>query len=420
MSIEGLEMTTRGTESGGTATLPAPPTGPSQSGQESAPPPPVITPTPEPKVEVTPSKPDTFMADLVKNFEKSVPQEPEPPAKEPPPASQKPPEPPKEVVPPPDAAKDEFGLPEPPKAFTESAKRHWKGIRDSAHQQIQQRENRIKDLERELSSHREALTTDQTDLGKVKEQLAQAQAIIEQTAIERSPVFKEKVLDQEEVVRTRLSKEVEGTSVTPNDVARLINGDTAAREEILEGHNLSAYRKAKVIDWLNAWDKVQDNKNSMLANGRQSREAYLRRQQEEADARKAQFMRESTQFFEDEMTTFAPTLEPYQRVEGDQSWNQAVDLIKTYARKIFNGNIEKKALAQAAIMAPAAAVYHKIIVPNLIARVRELEGQVNRMRGVSPTVADRGGDQTEPSSLSSPSGDFVKNLVERFRKESGT
>jgi hypothetical protein len=413
MSLEGLEMTTRGAESGGTATLPEPPPAP-------APPTPVITPTPEPKVTVTPSQPDTFMADIVKSFEKSVPVEPEPPPAKPTEAPQKPTETTKTEAPPSDTTKDDFGLPTPPEGFSARGKSWWNGIRDKAHQEIRTRENRIKDLERELTTHREALTTDQTDLNKIKEELAQSRSIIEQTAIERSSMFKEKVLDQEEAVRTRLAKEVEGTSVTPNDVARLINGDTAAREEILEGHNLSAYRKAKVIDWLGNWDKIQEDKNALLANGRQSREEYLRRQKADEDARKAQFIRESTQSFEDEMTTFAPTLEPYQRIEGNQGWNQTVDLIKTYARKIFNGNVDRQALAQVAILAPAAAVYQKVIVPQLATRIRELEAQVDRMRGVSPGVADRGADRGEPSSLSSPSGDFVKNLVERFRKESGT
>jgi 2-succinyl-5-enolpyruvyl-6-hydroxy-3-cyclohexene-1-carboxylate synthase len=173
-----------------------------------------------------------------------------------------------------------------------------------------------------------------------------------------------------------------------------------------------------VVDLLERWDEVEDQRNSILANGRQSYQEHVRKLQLEEEGRKAQFVRESTAMFEDAMTTLAPKIDPYQPIEGNQQWNESIPHLKQAARKIFNGEVDKKTLAEVAILAPAAVVYHRVIVPAAMKRIQELTAQIERMRGLSPTVSDRGGDtaQLPPKSAT---GDFVKELVDRFRKESG-
>ncbi len=420
MSLDNLgEFSNRGgdtTQTTVTAEPPAAGTGEPQGTQTQ----PVTTPpavtTPEPKIET--SKPESFMADIVTAFQKSIPEE--PPVQEP---AQKTttaePEPKPTETKPEEKTGDDFGLPEPPTNLTERGKRSWRSYQEKAHQAIGQREKRIKELQGEINAQKEALTVDQDEVGKLKSELANAHKTLEQTAIERSPMFKEKVLDQQESIKGRLAKIAEGTSLTASDVNRLINGDLGTREEMLQAHPLSPMRQQQVVDLLERWDQVEEQRNSMLTNGKASYQEHLRKLQLEEEGRKAQFVRESTAIFEDALTVLAPKIEPYQPIEGNQQWNDSIPVLKQSARKIFNGEVDKKVLAEVAILAPAAVVYQRVILPAAFKRIQELTQQIERMRGVNPSITDRGGDSASPTITKSGSGDFVKDLVDRFRKEAG-
>jgi len=72
---------------------------------------------------------------------------------------------------------------------------------------------------------------------------------------------------------------------------------------------------------------------------------------------------------------------------------------------------------------PVASSFGQATIQGAQARIQELEAQVAKMRGVTPTVRDRGADVPAPGSppsggLSS-NGDFVKSLVSKFQKETG-
>lgn len=418
MSLDNLgEFSNRGSDTT-QATVTAEP--PAQTG---TPPPaqPVIQPAQEPRPTVTEAKPDTFMSDIVTAFQKSIPED-QPTVQEPAKPTEKDqaePEAKPTDTKPEERPSDDFGLPEAPTNLTERGKRSWRSYQEKAHQAIQQREKRIKELTSEIHAQKEALTTDQDEVGKLKSELANAHKVLEQTAIERSPMFKEKILDQQESIKGRLGKIAEGTSLSANDVNRLINGDLAAREEMLAAHPLSPMRQQQVVDLLERWDQVEEQRTSMLANGRQSYQEHVRKLQMDEEARKAQFVRESTALFEDALTVLAPKIEPYQPIEGNQQWNDSIPVLKQHARKIFNGEVDKKVLAEVAILAPAAVVYQKVILPAAFKRIQELSQQIERMRGVNPSITDRGGDSATPTTVKTGSGDFVKDLVDRFRKEAG-
>src|SRR6266853_3103326 len=118
MSLDNLgEFTNRGSETQtATVTTEPPPTGapaPEAGQQQSAAPapPPTLQPTPEPKPEVTPSKPETFMADILKTFKETVPNDTQPPIQEPKRPTEKR-ESPTDGKQPETTKRDEYGLPE--------------------------------------------------------------------------------------------------------------------------------------------------------------------------------------------------------------------------------------------------------------------------------------------------------------------
>jgi hypothetical protein len=121
------------------------------------------------------------------------------------------------------------------------------------------------------------------------------------------------------------------------------------------------------------------------------------------------------------MALCAPKLEPYCEMPGNADWNTHSQQLRAAARQIYDGNVSRETLAQVAILAPAAVTFQKLL-QLAQAKIVELQSQVARLQGVSPTVRDTGGDSSAPGtspSLSSPSGDFVKDLVAKFQKSTG-
>jgi len=98
--------------------------------------------------------------------------------------------------------------------------------------QLEAREKIIRDLQTQLSDKDKTHSGQAEEFTRLKDELTNANKVLEQTAIERSPMFKEKILDQQETVRTRLGKIIEGTSLNPSDINRLIGGDLASRQSV--------------------------------------------------------------------------------------------------------------------------------------------------------------------------------------------
>jgi type II secretory pathway component PulM len=76
-------------------------------------------------------------------------------------------------------------------------------------------------------------------------------------------------------------------------------------------------------------------------------------------------------------------------------------------------------VAQAAILAPAAIAYQNLL-RNAYSQIEELKTQVAKLKGLQPEVRDTGADVAQPGRiLSSPNGDFVKDLVNKFQQSTG-
>jgi hypothetical protein len=397
------------------------PNTPPPAQQPVPPPPPQPTPTPPlvpppvPPLAAEPPKTD-LISDLSKAFAKDIGEVPTPSQAEPPKPDETRPvsEPPKEKT-----WRDQ----EPPAHVTKKVQEDWRTFKAKAQADVDARDARIKALESELNETKKAAPNLQTELDQVKGQLTATNQIVERVALERSPLFKSKVIDQEELIRSRLAKIIPGTGITEQEAANLLRGDLTTREGILENRPMTAMRRTQIVDLLGKWDVVAEERDRMLARGKESLTEFLKEQQAAEESRRAQYMRESEKVFDDQEALCTPKLEPYVRIDGNEDWNRNTLALRQAARRIYSGSVDRQTLAQVALLAPAAIVYQKLLQGSM-ARIQELEAQVNKMRGVVPTVRDRGADAPTPGSpasggLSSPNGDFVKSLVSRFQKETG-
>lgn len=361
-----------------------------------------------PKVDPKPLEPppgSNFMADLTKAFQKEVGE-----GQQPPPATAEPAPKPVETPPP---AETKPPLPEPPETFTPKAKERWRAREEDWHKERSTLQSKQKELEGRLEPSAKRILELEGELAKARETLTERNHALERFDVEHSPLFKEKVLEPEESVRNRLAKQ----DLQPNEIAALLSGNITHREQILENPRISSYRKGQIIQLLDKWDEVQDTRQQMVSNGKKSLEDYARQQAETESNRKAQFIREAQQVYEDESAQLMGKLEPFVEIPDNKEWNDAVAQRKTWAKALYSGAIDRQTLARAAMWAAAGPVYRELLGMAL-SRVQELNTAVEKMRGVQPTVRDSGGDTqiiqpTRPIS----DGDFVKNLVERFNKE---
>jgi hypothetical protein len=308
---------------------------------------------------------------------------------------------------------------EPPPSLTKKAQEGWVAFRTKAVADVEARDSRIKALEEQLAASKNQAPQTEAEIGELRKRLMDAQGIVERVAVERSPLFKSKVIDQEELLKARLGKVVDGTGITPPEADAILRGNLNTRENILENRQMSAFRRQQIADLLSRWDQVAEERDRMTTRGRETLAEYLKEQQAAQESARAKFLRESAQVFEDQLALAVPKLEVYNRIEGNDAWNKSADALKTVARRLYDGNVPREMVAQAAILAPAAVAYQQLL-RSAYGQIEELKGQVAKLRGVQPEVRDTGGDISQPGQiLSSPNGDFVKNLVQRFQKETG-
>jgi len=373
-------------------TEPTPPAAPPSTPPPSAPPEPV--PPQEPKADL--------IGDLSKAFAKTVGEIPSHPGAEPP----KP-------------AETSWRDAEPPPNATKSARQNWDIFREKAKADIDIRDNRIRALQEELEKVKQVGPEHETQLSEARKQAQEATDLLQRVAVERSLLFKSKVLDQENLLKARLGQLIEGTGITRPEAEAILYGDFSTRERVVESRNLSTFRRQQIAETMARWDNVQEERAKMLERGRETLQQYVREQQQSQESARAQFLRESEQVFNDQMALITPKLEVYNHIEGNDKWNQAADAMKTVARNIYSGSVPRETVAQAAILAPAAVAYQNLLKA-AYHQIEELQRQVNGLRGVQPEIRDTGGDVTQPgAALSSANGDFVKNLVDRFRRDTG-
>jgi hypothetical protein len=308
---------------------------------------------------------------------------------------------------------------EPPSTLAKKAQENWNIFRSRAINDIEARDSRIKALEEQLAASKNQAPQTEAEIGELRKRLNDAQGIVERVAVERSPLFKSKVIDQEELLKVRLGKILDGTGITAPEAEAILRGNLNTRENILENRQMSAFRRQQIADLLSRWDQVEEERERMTTRGRETLTEYLKEQQAAQESARAKFLRESAQVFEDQLALAIPKLEVYNRIEGNDAWNKSADALKTVARRLYDGNVPREMVAQAAILAPAAVAYQQLL-RSAYGQIEELKGQVAKLRGVQPEVRDTGGDISQPGQiLSSPNGDFVKNLVQRFQKETG-
>jgi len=370
---------------------PAPPASP-----EPAP----VVPPPPPH---PPSQQDTnLVAELTKQFSKDIGEQPSQPSHE------------QAPVPLPEKTwRDE----QPPQNLTKNAKESWQTFKSKALADVESRDSKIKELESKLREAESDLPRTRAEAEELKKKLSDSLGIVERVAIERSPLFKAKVLDQEDSLRERMKKLVDGTNLTASDVNHLLSGNLTTREQIIERGNLTSFRKTQMADVISRWDQISEDRDRMLNRGRETLQEFIKENQTAQERARAEYMQSSSRIFEDQMNLISPKLEPYM-LEGNKEWATNA---RTVARTIYDGKADQATLAQAAILAPTVPIYQRMLQAAL-SKINELNGQVAKLQGLSPSVRDSGADAASPGTrinLSSPNGDFVKDLVSKFQKETG-
>jgi hypothetical protein len=257
-SLAGMEYTNRGASQTAERTIQtSQPEG--ASAAQTPPPPSEAPPAPEPKPAETPPSSD-LISDLAKQFSQTIGEVPTPEAAAVPAIEQKPPS---QAPEPPPSVEKTWRDEEAPKSFAKKAQEDWKTFKSRATADVEKGEVRIRELEKEVATLKEQVTKAQPELEQARRELAEVSNVVERVQIERSPLFKAKILDNESLLKARLAKMLEGTGVTAAQAASLLGGSMTQREQLLESSTLGTFRKQQLAEIMGKWDQVQEERERM-------------------------------------------------------------------------------------------------------------------------------------------------------------
>jgi hypothetical protein len=160
-----------------------------------------------PPAKAPEAPPSDLIADLAKQFSQTVGEVPATPSPETPPTEQKAPSAAPE---PPAPVERTWRDQDAPESLTKAAKVNWQAFKSKAIADVERGEGRIKELEKEVGSLKEAAARLQPELDAARRELVEASGVVERVQVERSPLFKAKIIDPESLLKARLAKLLEG------------------------------------------------------------------------------------------------------------------------------------------------------------------------------------------------------------------
>lgn len=199
------------------------------------------------------------------------------------------------------------------------------------------------------------------------------------------------------------------------DVAKRILGDRAQQfeqiiampdsqwkdEQLTElVADMTPIQQGRVAAIVNELSRLDTEKANQIANWKQNREALQAeefKQKQAAEAKQAEFAKQMTGEFESHLSKMQDKTDgivAFQKREGDEAWNSAVDKRIEYARALFNGKVDKKGALQAIVNAAAfdGVLQHAIALQQ---EVEKLNGMIKGMQASNPTI--RASGQTPPA-----------------------
>jgi regulator of replication initiation timing len=201
-------------------------------------------------------------------------------------------------------------------------------------------------LTAEVETLRKAPKEDGALKGEVetlRKRLADAEAIVERSAFEHSPKFKEFAAREQQQMKLAETY-LEGSDTKPEVLQAAAVARGQQRLKILRDAGMDAEMIAAVVPHLSAIDTLQAQKSEALAKQGELSAQWDAEQKQAAQQREAYERHEDERAFDDRMEWAEKTMAPFQKVEGNEKWNAQVDRLKADAREFALGSMPREKL----------------------------------------------------------------------------
>jgi regulator of replication initiation timing len=201
-------------------------------------------------------------------------------------------------------------------------------------------------LTAEVETLRKAPKEDGALKGEVetlRKRLADAEAIVERSAFEHSPKFKEFAAREQQQMKLAETY-LEGSDTKPEVLQAAVVAKGQQRLKILRDAGMDAEMIAAVVPHLSAIDTLQAQKSEALAKQGELSAQWDAEQKQAAQQREAYERHEDERAFDDRMAWAEKTMAPFQKVEGNEKWNAQVDRLKADAREFALGSMPREKL----------------------------------------------------------------------------
>lgn len=228
---------------------------------------------------------------------------------------------------------------------------------------------------------------------------AELEATLERVALKDSAKYQ--ALDKQEQAELETAKSyVVGTEIDPNVIELAARAKGAARLKILREAHVDSETIAAVSPHLAALDRITATKDAELARSHESLAQERAQAEQERSAQEAQMKAEADRVFNDTLTSAKGTLKPFQRVEGNDAWNQQIATLETTAKELFNGKADIVRLADIAVKGVAYDVLDTMVTKQA-KQINDLTAELGRLKAAQPSI-EKGNTEGAPATPLAP------------------
>lgn len=233
------------------------------------------------------------------------------------------------------------------------------------------------------------------ELETLRAQIAERDSVIEISAFERSPRYKE-FTAREQQQMTLAKGYLEGTETKPEvlDMAASVKG--AQRLKILRDAGVDGETLAAILPHLSSIDTIQAQKGEALANQKVLAQQWESEQKAAQEQQTARQKAEDDRVFATVGEQVSKSMAPYQKVEGNDAWNAQVDHLNAEAREFFDGKMPIERLAEIAYAGLAYKVEAKRSAI-LGERLKAAKAELAQLKAAQPDAGSTTGTNTQVS-----------------------
>lgn len=271
---------------------------------------------------------------------------------------------------------------EPPAHYSAVQKSNWAKLKEATKQAQQEAAKFREELESTRAKVGQPSDLTAKELEELRKAVAERDELIERTAYEKSPAFQRFEVKEKRAIE-QAKAYLEGSEIDPSVVERAANLSGAKRINVLKEAGLDSETIAAITPYLASLDDTRAEKNGALENWKVNAERHAQEAKIQAERAEQQAMEKETNIMKEMFKTAAERWGAYQKVEGQDAWNQRVEGRLPLAIEYLQGAKPLPELCDI-ILAGLGAQDTQTINDRLRAQNKELHEKVKSLSSVQP------------------------------------